>query len=159
MNVLQQIEEHQELREAAQIIKVACAKCREWVANAKIGDLSIPFTGAMFERRVGCEHWEMPPPDAKGMGLVCPHSVTGDPADLHLFIPHVAGKEEEADELYLYGKAGFIKVWRKTIPEPEPEIELCDCGCGREPTRTHKDGNRYATQGCHMRWVFQQDRS
>ncbi len=156
--LLKQIEEHHEKVEAQQTIKVACAKCKQWIANARIGKLEVPFTGAMFEPRVGCESWPMPAPDAKGMDLVCPQSITDDPMDQHLFIPHIPGKEERADELMIFGQLGKVKVRKHTPPPPEIDPELlCACGCGELAVRDHQSGNRYATLGCHTRWVFQQE--
>lgn len=151
MNMLAQIENFQEEN---RLIKVACVKCREWIANARVGDLDLPLKGSMFERRVGCESWKMPDPDAMGMDLICPHAFTDELADLHLFIPHVAGKEVEANEVCVHGSMEIIIVEKK--PEPEIEIELCACGCGEEAVRDHSSGNRYATLGCHTRWVFKQ---
>lgn len=152
MNMLDQIEDYQ--RESM-VVKVACVKCRQWIANARVGDLDLPLKGSMFERRVGCESWPMPGPEATGMDLVCPHSITGDVADLHLFIPHVFGKELEADELSIHGSIEMMKVEKK--PEPEIVIELCPCGCGREPVVDHKSGNRYAHAGCHLKWLHKKD--
>lgn len=136
-------------------IKIACAKCREWIANVNQENLDLPLKGSMFERRVGCEHWEMPGPNATGMALVCPHSVTGDPGDLHLFIPEIPGKELEADELCVYGSSATIKIAKK--PEPEIDHELCPCGCDQEPIVNHQSGNKYAHVGCHLRWLYKKD--
>lgn len=149
MNMLAEIEDYQH---ESRVIQVACAKCRQWIANACVGNLDLPLKGSMFERRVGCESWPMPEADATGMDLVCPHSITGDPGDLHLFIPHVFGKELEADELYLHGSTEIMKVEKK--PEPEIVIELCPCGCGEEAIVNHKSGNKYAHVGCHLRWLY-----
>ena len=149
MTMLAEIEQYQH---DERTIEVACAKCRQWIANVRVGDLDLPFKGSMFERRIGCESWEMPEPDATGMGLVCPHSVTGDPGDLHLFIPHIAGKELEADELFIHRSSEIIKVEKK--PEPEIVVELCPCGCDREAIINHKSGNKYAHAGCHLRWLY-----
>jgi hypothetical protein len=131
-------------------IKIACAKCREWIANVYEENLDLPITGSMFERRIGCESWEMPEPHATGMGLVCPHSITGDPGDLHLLTPHIPGKELEADELLIHGSNDTMKIEKK----PEPEQELCPCGCEKEPIINHKSGNKYAHAGCHLRWLY-----
>lgn len=139
----------------ARLLKVACAKCRNWIANVDVNDLDLPLKGSMFRRRVGCESWPMPGPDAMGMDLVCPHSVTEDPMDLHLFIPNIAGKELEADEICLHGSIDVLKVEKKA--KPEIAIELCPCGCGREPVVDHKSGNRYAHAGCHLRWLHKKD--
>ena len=148
MNMLAEIENYQDEN---RVIQVACAKCRQWIANARLGDLDLPLKGSMFEKRIGCEGWVMPGPDATGMALICPHSITEDVGDLHLFIPHVAGKELEADELYIHGSIETIKVEKK--PEPEIVIELCPSGCEREAVVNHKSGNKYAHAGCHLRWL------
>ncbi len=154
MSLVAEVEKyHEDKRE----FKVACAKCRAWVANARAEDLRLPLRGSMFERRAGCEAWEMPEPDATGMGLVCPHSVTGDSMDLHLFIPHIAGRELEANELYIHQSNEIFIVEKLEEPEPELDLELCACGCEREAVRDHVSGNRYATLGCHTKWVYQQE--
>jgi len=149
MNMLDQIENYQEDR---RVIQVACAKCRQWIANARIGELDLPLKGSMFEPRIGCESWEMPEPNATGMNLICPHSVTEDPGDLHLFVPHIPGKELEADELCIHRSVETIKVEKK--PEPKIEKEICPCGCGNEAIVNHKSGNKYAHAGCHLRWLY-----
>lgn len=151
------VAEVQEFQEENRELKIACASCRAWIANANVGNLNLPLRGSMFERRVGCEAWQMPEPDATGMGLVCPHSVTGDPMDLHLFIPHIAGRESEANELYIHESNEIFIVEKQEEPEPELDLELCACGCEREAVRDHVSGNRYATLGCHTKWVFQQE--
>lgn len=153
MNMLAQIEDYQH---ESRVIQVACAKCRQWIANARVGDLDLPLKGSMFEKRVGCESWTMPGPEATGMALICPYSITEDVGDLHLFIPHVFGKELEADELYVHGSVEVIKVEKKPEPEPEP-IELCPCGCEREAVVNHKSGNKYAHAGCHLKWLHKKD--
>lgn len=137
------------------MIKIACAKCREWIANVYEENLDLPLKGSMFERRVGCEHWQMPGPAATGLSLFCPHSVTGDIGDLHLFIPELSGKELEVDELYIYGSIEILKIVKK--PEPEIDQELCPCGCDEEAIVSHKSGNQYATPGCHLRWLYKKD--
>lgn len=150
--------EVQEFQEDKREFKIACAKCRLWVANAKAENLRLPLRGSMFERRIGCEHWQMPEPDATGMGLVCPHSVSEDPMDLHLFIPHIAGRELEANGLYIHQSNEIFIVEKQEEPEPELDPEFfCACGCEREAVRDHASGNRYATLGCHTKWVFQQE--
>lgn len=151
------VAEVQEFQESKREFKVACAKCRLWIANAKAEDLDLPLRGSMFERRVGCEHWQMPEPDATGMGLVCPQSVSEDRFDQHLFIPHIAGRELEANELYVYQSSEIFIVEEKEEPELEIDLELCACGCEREAVRDHAGGNRYATLGCHTKWVFKQE--
>ena len=136
-------------------IKIACAKCREWIANVHEENLDLPITGSMLERRMGCEHWEMPEPNATGMGLVCPHSITGDPGDLHLLTPHITGKEIEVDELLVHGSSATLKIEKK--PEEVEEELLCICGCGEEAIVNHKSGNKYAHVGCHLRWLYKKD--
>lgn len=150
MNMLAEIQGYQEDN---RVLLIACAKCKQWIANTRMGDLDLPLKGSMFQRRVGCEGWQMPDPDAVGMDLVCPHSVTEDGADLHLFIPEIPGKELECDELHLHGSIEVVKVEKRPEPEPE-EVPLCPCGCGKEPIINHKSGNQYAHAGCHLRWLY-----
>lgn len=153
MNMLAQIENYQEDKRE---IEVACVKCKVWIANVRIGDLDLPLKGSMFQHRIGCEHWQMPGPEATGMALICPNSLTEDMGDLHLFIPHIAGKELEADELCIHRSIEVLKIEKKPEPEPEP-IELCPCGCEREAIVNHKSGNKYAHAGCHLKWLHKTD--
>ena len=76
-------------------------------------------------------------------------AVPGDVADLHLFVPHIPGREIEADTLEVYRKVDQYKIEPKEQPEPEPEVQEgeCPCGCGGEV----KEGNKYATSGCVTR--------
>jgi hypothetical protein len=145
------IQEVQEFQEQHRVLKIACAMCRRWIANAQVKELDIPLKGSMFQRRVGCDHWIMPEPDATGKGLVCPMSEGGD---AHLFIPHIPGREEEANTLVIDGQAEQYTV--RAQPKVEEGIKLCPCGCGREPILEHSSGNVYATAQCHTRWVFKQ---
>lgn len=133
------------------LVEVGCVKCKMWVAYADPLDLDVPIRGDMFQRRPGTDHLELPSPDGTGMDLVCPFSKTGDIADLHLFIPHLPGREIEANRLELYKKVYQYQIVPKAKlePEPEPEVEdnLCPCGCGGEV----KEGNTYHTGGCSGR--------
>jgi hypothetical protein len=131
------------------LLEVACVKCKQWIGYADPTALNLPITGSMISRRPGTEHLQMPSPDATGMDLFCPFSITGDVADLHLFVPHIPGSEIEANTLELYRKVAQFKIKPKEQLEPEPEGEdgACPCGCGQEV----KEGNKYATSGCVTR--------
>lgn len=149
MSLLADIDEFHAAKDpCAHLLEVACVKCRMWIGYADPDDLNVPITGSMLQRRPGTEHLQMPSPDATGMDLFCPFSLGGDVADLHLFVPHIPGREIEADTLGIHRKAAEYQITPKEQPEPEIEDEGgCPCGCG-EPV---KAGNKYATSGCVTR--------
>ena len=133
-------------------LEVACTKCKMWIGYADPNELDVPIRGSMIQRRPGTDHLPLPDADAMGMDLICPFSVTGDPADLHLFVPHIPGREIEADTLELYRKVNQYRIEPKERSEGEIEVPEghCPCGC----SEIVPEGNVYASRGCYARHKY-----
>ncbi len=156
MSLLADIDKFHEAKDPyAHLLEVACAKCKMWIGYADPADLDLPITGSMLQRRPGTEHLQMPLPDATGMELYCPFSLGGDVADLHLFVPHIPGREIEAFALEIYREVAQYRVEPKDHPEPEIEDQegICPCGCGDEL----EEGRKYASRGCVARHRYRRE--
>jgi len=150
MELLQNIEEfHAGQPQEVTELQVACCVCKLWIGNALSSELDVPIKGSMFYHRPGTESLELPGDDAMGMDLICPFSKTDDPADLHLFVPHITFREIEADTLELFRSVVQYKIEPKVsqIEEKEAQDGICPCGCGREV----REGRTYAARGCNQR--------